>query len=354
MLHQNINQLLNIFVETFIFHIIFCPIVMAFVSNPSSSEDSQSSSGTDLNIINTEDEMYIDTTNWTPAKRKKLQHMTKFHEEYKKIFGENASIRTIMKRRISHMNPPMPDSVCKEEMPNATVDTNDVLIEYITDAQGRKFKKLKPLLIKMEPDREYVQHVHSDNNLPDVPENNFIQKREVTINSYSETISSDSSSDDSTITADNDNSTSGMEDKSCVWEADFTEIEASLHWIASGLQNAAEGYLTLASHISKIAPYELPHIIAQIPPPPIDVPMLIRKALSVDEENKVVNNLLCREYEMTNTSWSKLQKKYNLSKNKIYSALKGKRRPRGSQYQQKKKQTAKPKSIMSHTDSGTE
>ena len=128
-----------------------------------------------------------------------------------------------------------------------------------------------------------------------------------------------------------------MEDKSCVWEADSTEIEASLHQIASGLQNAAEGFLTLASHISKIAPYELPQVIAQIPPPPMDVPMPIRKALSVDGESKVVNYLLCAEYEMTNTSWSKLQKKYNLSKNKIYSALKGKRRPGGSQYHQKKK-----------------
>ena len=327
---------------------------MAFVSNSSPSEDNQSSLGTDLNIINTEDEMHIDTTNWTPAKWKKLQHMTKFHEEYQQIFGERASICTIMKKRISHMNPPMPDSVCKEEMQNATVDTNDVIIEYITDAQGRKIKKLKPLLIKTEPDREYIQHVHSDDNLPDVPENNFIQKREVTINSYSETISSDSSSDDSTITADNDDSTLSMEDKSCVWEADSTEIEASLHWIASGLQNAAEGYLTLASHISKIAPYELPQVIAQIPPPPVDVPMPIRKALSVDGESKAVNYLLHGEYEMTNTSWSKLQKKYNLSKNKIYSALKGKRRPGGSQYWQKKKQTMKPKSTTSHTDSGTE
>ena len=53
---------------------------MAFVSNPSSSEDS--SLGTDLNNINTEDEKQIDTTTWTPAKWKKLQHMTKFHEEY--------------------------------------------------------------------------------------------------------------------------------------------------------------------------------------------------------------------------------------------------------------------------------
>ena len=154
---------------------------MAFVSNPSPSEDSQSSSGTDLNINNTEDEMHIDTTNWTLAKRKKLRHMTEFHEEYQWIFGEKASIPTIMKRRISHMNPPMPNSVCKEEMQSATVDTNDAIIEYITDAQGKKIKKLKPLLITTEPDREYIQHVYSDDNLSDVPENNFIQKREVTI-----------------------------------------------------------------------------------------------------------------------------------------------------------------------------
>ena len=45
---------------------------MAFVSNPSPSEDSQSSLGTDLNIVNTEDEMHINTTIWMPAKRKKL------------------------------------------------------------------------------------------------------------------------------------------------------------------------------------------------------------------------------------------------------------------------------------------
>ena len=145
-----------------------------------------------------------------------------------------------------------------------------------------------------------------------------------------------------------------MEDKPCVWETDLTEVEALLQCIASGLQNAAEEYLALASHISKLNPYELPQIVAQIPPPPMDVPMPIRKALSVYGESKVVNYSLHGEYEMTNTSWSKLQNKYNLSKNKIYSALKGKRRPGGSQYQQKKKLTAKLKSTTSHTDSGTD
>ena len=33
----------------------------------------------------------------------------------------------------------MPDSVCKEEMQSATVD-NDVIVEYIIDAQGRKLR----------------------------------------------------------------------------------------------------------------------------------------------------------------------------------------------------------------------
>ena len=327
---------------------------MATVSNTSpitTSEDSRNNSETDLNVDNMEDEMHMDTSNWTLAERKRLQHMTEFHEEYQRVFGEKASIRTIMKRRISHMNPPIPKSVCEEEMQNANLDTNEVIVEYITDAQGNKVKKLKPLLIKSEPDREYVHHIHSDDNLPAVPEDNFIQKREVTVDSYSETISSNLSSDDSTITADsNSSATSSFEETPCKLEMNTKGIEATLHQIASGLQSATEGYLTLASHISGIAPYELPQVIAQIPPPPMDVPMPVRKALMIDGENKVVNYLLCGEYELNKTSWSKLQKKYNISKNKVYAALKGKGRPRGSQYHQKKKQIIKSEATMSHSN----
>ena len=72
-----------------------------------------------------------------------------------------------------------------------------------------------------------------------------------------------------------------------------------------GLQCAADGYLTLAFHIYKIALYELPQVIAQIPPPPMDVPMPIRKALSVDRESKAVNYLLHGEYELNKSLWSK-------------------------------------------------
>ena len=39
---------------------------------------------------------------------------------------------------------PMTKAVCQEEMQHAQLDNNEVIIEYITDAQGNKVKKLKP------------------------------------------------------------------------------------------------------------------------------------------------------------------------------------------------------------------
>ena len=178
-------------------------------------------------------------------------------------------------------------------------------------------------------------------------ESSFLQKREVTVDSYSKSISSnDEMSDDRTVTADSDSSAAqSFEDIPCKLETDTTEIEATLNQIASGLQRAAEGYLTLASHIPKLTPYELPQMITQIPPPPINVPMPIRKALSIEGINKTIHYLLCGKYELTNTSWSKLQQKYKVSYNTVYTALKGKGRPRGSQYQQKRKRSVKLEAI---------
>ena len=59
--------------------------------------------------------------------------------------------------------------------------------------------------------------------------------------------------------------TTGFKEAPCKWEADSKGIEATLHQIVAGLQSAAEGYLALASHMSKVVPYELPQIIPQIP-----------------------------------------------------------------------------------------
>ena len=304
-------------------------------------------SGTDLEEINTEDEMATDTSKWSDKEHKKLQHMTEFLKEYQRVFGDRASLCTIIRKRIAHMNPPIPSSVCKEEMQDASIDSNEVIVEYITDAQGNRIKKLKPLFIKSEPNKTYVQHIPSDDELPSVPEDNFTQKCEITVDSYSESISlDDEASDDRTVTADSDSSEAqDFEDTPCTLETNATEIEATLCQIATGLQSAANGYLALASHLPGLSPYELPQIVAQIPPPPVNVPMPIRKALAMEGENQTIHYLLHGEYELNNMSWTHLQQKYNVSRDTVYTALKGKRRPGGLQYHQKRRRTSKSETV---------
>ena len=152
------------------------------------------------------------------------------------------------------MNPPIPSSVCKEEMQDA--ESNEVIVEFITDSKGNRVKRLKPLFIKSEPNKTYIQHVRSDDELPSVPDENFNQKCEIAIDSYSESVSSDDeASDDRTITADSDSSEAQeFEDIQYPIETKATDIEATLNQIVSGLQSAANGYLTLASHLPNLSP----------------------------------------------------------------------------------------------------
>ena len=64
------------------------PIATPIPTSESTSEDSQTNSNTDLSNINTEYEMNTNVSSWTAAERKKLQHMTEFHKEYQRVFGE--------------------------------------------------------------------------------------------------------------------------------------------------------------------------------------------------------------------------------------------------------------------------
>ena len=56
-------------------------------------------SGTDLEEINTDDERSTDISTWSDKKRKKLQHMTEFHQEYQRVFGGRTSLCTIVREK---------------------------------------------------------------------------------------------------------------------------------------------------------------------------------------------------------------------------------------------------------------
>ena len=137
--------------------------------------------------------------------------------------------------------------------------------------------------------------------------------------------SDDEASDNRAITAESDSSEAQeFKDTPYQLETKATDIEATLNQIATGLQSAANGYLALASHLPNLSPYELPQTIAQILPPPINVPIPIRKALATDGENKTIHYLLRGDYELNNMSWNQLQHKYKVSHDTVYTALKGK------------------------------
>ena len=73
----------------------YCLYLISYPVMATTTEDTQTS-GTDLEEINTEDKMATDTSKWSEKERKKLQHMTEFHEEYQRVFGDKASLHTII------------------------------------------------------------------------------------------------------------------------------------------------------------------------------------------------------------------------------------------------------------------
>ena len=67
-------------------------IPIALQITTSTDEDNRTDSSTNLSTVDTKDELHTDISTWTPTKRKKLQHMTEFCEEYQHVFGEKSSI----------------------------------------------------------------------------------------------------------------------------------------------------------------------------------------------------------------------------------------------------------------------
>ena len=69
-------------------------VAIPTTSKISASTDEESRLGyeTDLSAENTDDEIHTDTSTLSPADKKKVQHMTEFHQEYQCVFREGTSI----------------------------------------------------------------------------------------------------------------------------------------------------------------------------------------------------------------------------------------------------------------------
>ena len=136
-----LNKPMAIYLKHFLFTIVMATIPTTSKITTSANKENRTDYETDLSAKNIDDKIYANTSTWSPTNKKKLQHMTEFHQEYQCIFGEGASIWTIMKKKNITYEPPMPKSICEEEMQSAHLDNSEVIIEYMTDAHGNKIKK---------------------------------------------------------------------------------------------------------------------------------------------------------------------------------------------------------------------
>ena len=82
-----------------------------------------------------------------------------FHETYQRTHGiAGTSSQKIW--YISDMNKPaIPPEVAKEELTNVDIDEDQVQIIKMVDKDGKMVKKVKPILIKKELDREHTTKI---------------------------------------------------------------------------------------------------------------------------------------------------------------------------------------------------
>ena len=83
---------MTIYSKCFLFAIVMATIPITSKLTTSADEVNRTDYETDLNAENTDDEIHADTSTWSPANKKKLRHMTEFHQEYQHVFREGASI----------------------------------------------------------------------------------------------------------------------------------------------------------------------------------------------------------------------------------------------------------------------
>ena len=87
-----LNKQVAIYSKHFLFTTVMATIPTTSKISISADEENRTDYKTDLSAENTDDEIHSDTSTWSPADKKKLQHMTKFHQEFQHIFGEGVSI----------------------------------------------------------------------------------------------------------------------------------------------------------------------------------------------------------------------------------------------------------------------
>ena len=114
-----------------------------------------------LNIIEklTEEELEEEFNKLSASDQIRYNQWVQFHKTYQRTHGIAGTSSQII-RYFSDMNKPaIPPEVAKEELTNVDIDEDQVQIVKMVDKDGKMVKKVKPMLIKKELDREHTTKI---------------------------------------------------------------------------------------------------------------------------------------------------------------------------------------------------
>ena len=189
--------------------------------------------------------------------------------------------------------PAIPTEIAREELANVDVDEEQVQIIKMVDKDGKLVKKVKPILIKKELDREHATVIPFQKHPGEV---NFTDAEQVPFRTTSPVEYVEEVMDDEDY-KDDDKVISIKSDSSAVksmLDDDFGTINpllfnALLVKITTGLRQAAVGFEELWTLLSNIPITEIPKLVEEVPLPYLTLmsKALVQALQSVAEERLI-------------------------------------------------------------------
>ena len=321
-------------------------------------EDDTLEEPTTLDVIAelTEEELEEEFNRLSASDKIKYNQWVEFHEHYQKMHGIAGTSSQIICYISDPNKPAIPIDIAKEELANVDVDEEQVQIVKMVDKDGKLVKKVKPILIKKELNREHATVIPFEKHPGEVgfTDDERVPFRTTSPVEYVEEVTDDEDykDDDEVISIESDSSTAES-----MLDDDFETVnplmfDASLVKITTGLKQAAEGFEELRTLLLNIPVTELPKLVEEVPLPYL-TPMLkvLVQALQSVGEEMLINLALCKEYDK-GASQVSLMVKYGVTRNRLHKIM-GASRPGGSQYQQtikKEKPTIQKKGLPVKTE----
>ena len=241
----------------------------------------------------------------------------------------------------------IPPEVAKEELANVDIDEEQVQIVKMVDKDGKMVKKVKPILIKKELDREHATKIPFERHLGEIifTDTERVPLHTTPLIEYFEeaTDDEDYKEDEEVISIESDSSAAKSMLDEDFGTTDPMMFDASLMKITARLKQAAGGFEELCKMLPSVPVTDIPKLIEETPLPyltPLSKEMV--QALQSVGEERLVDLVLCEEHSKGAGQVS-LILKYGVTLNRLHKVITGTSRPGGSQYEQTVKKEMKDK-----------